>query len=163
MLCILSFDQQILDIMKFIGGENMDEKKLGQYLKELRKSYNYTQEYVASHLDVSRQAYSHYETNRAIPSNDAFYKIANLYGVPIEPLIELSVLSDESFHYGTSAAESNELSKFLDYINDERNVKKLQYLSRKEKELLYYFNTVLLKDQNEILEILKIKIKAMKE
>ncbi len=141
----------------------MDEKKLGQYLKELRKSYGYTQEYVASHLDVSRQAYSHYETNRALPSNDAFYKIANLYSIPIEPLIELSVLSDETYHYGTSAAEQDELSKFLDYINEQQNVKKLQNLSRKEKELLYYFNNIFPKDQNEIIEILKIKLRSMKE
>lgn len=141
----------------------MDEKKLGLYLKELRKSYGYTQEYVASHLDVSRQAYSHYETNRALPSNDAFYKIANLYSIPIEPLIELSVLSDESFHYGASAAEQDELSTFLDYINDKHNAKKLQHLSRKEKELLYYFNNIVSKDQNEIIEILKIKLRSTKE
>lgn len=138
----------------------MDGKKLGQYLKELRKSYGYTQEYVASHLDVSRQAYSHYETNRALPSNDAFYKIANLYSIPLEPLIELSILSDESFHYGAPDVEQDELSKFLDYINEEGNIKRLQHLSRKEKELLYYFNHIFPKDQNEILEILKIKLRS---
>ena len=35
--------------------------QLGSYLKKLRKSHKYTQEYVASYLDVIRQSYSHYE------------------------------------------------------------------------------------------------------
>ena len=39
-----------------------DKRPLNQYLKELRKSCGYSQEFVASHLNITRQTYSHYET-----------------------------------------------------------------------------------------------------
>lgn len=44
----------------------MSGKPLEKYLKELRKSYNYSQEYVASQLNITRQTYSHYETGRIL-------------------------------------------------------------------------------------------------
>lgn len=137
----------------------MDEKQLGQYLRTLRKSYGYTQEYVASHLDVSRQAYSHYETSRALPSNEAFYKIANLYGISADSLIEMSLLSDPSISYLTHPSCDEDMEQMLAFLNNEKNASKLKHLPRKEKELLYYFESISLKDQNEILEILKIKFK----
>ncbi len=74
----------------------MNEKKLGRYLKGLRKSKGYTQEFVASNLGISRQAYSHYETNRVIPPNDICYKIASLYSISPDNLIALSFFSDGS-------------------------------------------------------------------
>ena len=36
-----------------------ETKTLKQYLKELRKTYNYSQEFIASHLNITRQTYSH--------------------------------------------------------------------------------------------------------
>jgi len=137
----------------------MDDKQLGQYLKDLRRSYGYTQEYVASHLDVSRQAYSHYEKNRALPSNEAFYKMANLYGIPADSLIEMSLLSDPNIEYIPHAPYDDEVEHLLAFLNDIKNASKLKYLPRKEKELLYYFENLSQKDQNEIIEILKIKLK----
>ena len=44
-----------------------DKRPLNQYLKELRKSCGYSQEFVASHLNITRQTYSHYETGRISP------------------------------------------------------------------------------------------------
>lgn len=137
----------------------MVEKQLGQYLRALRKSFSYTQEYVASHLDVSRQAYSHYETNRALPSNEAIYKIANLYGISADSLIEMSVLSDPAIPYPSRPPHDEEMEHLLAFLNNEKNAAKLKHLPRKEKELIYYFENLSLKDQNEILEILKIKLK----
>ncbi|MBR1866103.1 MAG: helix-turn-helix domain-containing protein [Lachnospiraceae bacterium] len=135
----------------------MIEKTLGQYLKELRKSFGYTQEFVASHLDVSRQAYSHYETGRAVPPNDTCYRIANLYSVSIDTIIKLS-LPTEEFTLSTSP-DAESLNDFLNYIGNEKNIHKLKYLSRKEKELLYYFDSIPPQEQDEILEILKIKLR----
>lgn len=135
----------------------MIEKTLGLYLKELRKSYHYTQEFVASHLDVSRQAYSHYETGRAVPSNDTCCRIANLYSIPVDSIIRLS-LPAEGMGAPPSEREAD-LAGFLQYIEDERNLYKLKYLSRREKELLYYFDGIPVPEQDEVLEILKIKMK----
>ncbi len=61
---------------------------LPEYLKELRKMQNYKQEEVASRLHISRQNYSHYETGRRKPSVSVLYKLAKLYGVSADDLLE---------------------------------------------------------------------------
>lgn len=67
------------------------QKTIDKYLKELRKSCNYSQEFVASHLNITRQTYSHYETGRIIPPVNSLYNLAKLYGVPVESFLELVV------------------------------------------------------------------------
>lgn len=64
-----------------------DDRTLEHYLKELRKSCNYSQEFVASHLNITRQTYSHYETGRITPPVNSLYNLAKLYGVPVENYI----------------------------------------------------------------------------
>ena len=62
---------------------------LPEYLKELRKSHHYKQDFVASQLNVIRQTYSHYETGRVTPPVKALCKLAVLYDVPVEKLLAL--------------------------------------------------------------------------
>ena len=137
----------------------MADLSLGIYLKNLRKSHNYTQEFVASYLCISRQAYSHYETGRAVPTNDTCYKIANLYSISPNKIIELSFQPTNITEVGTFDNVSNDFDDFLEYSSEQSNYKKLRYLNYKEKELIYYFNKISTYDQEEILEILKIKLK----
>lgn len=140
----------------------MNERKLGRYLKGLRKSKGYTQEFVASHLGISRQAYSHYETNRAIPPNDICYKIANLYSVSPDHLIALSLFSDDPAAANTPYEFSDAIEDFLSYLENRENIKKLQFLSASEKELLFYFDHLCDEDQHEIIEIIKLKLRLSK-
>jgi transcriptional regulator with XRE-family HTH domain len=140
----------------------MKNELLAKRLKELRKANNYTQEYVASYLNIGRQAYSHYETGRNTPSTDTLYNIAALYGIPYQSLFELIVTGDHPFSYQMSpdnASVVNEVSDFLEYINAPENEKKLKLLSVKEKELLYYYDKLTAKDQGDILDFIKIKAK----
>ena len=140
----------------------MKNELLAKRLKELRKANNYTQEYVASYLNIGRQAYSHYETGRNTPSSDTLYNISALYSIPYHSLIELMMTNDHPFSYQTSPAYTpvvNDVSEFLEYINDPKNEKKLKLLSVKEKELLYYFDKLTVKDQEDILDFIKIKVK----
>ena len=137
----------------------MADLSLGKYLKNLRKSRNYTQEFVASYLCISRQAYSHYETGRAVPTNDTCYKIANLYSIHPNKIIELSLQPDNIEELSIFDNTTNDFDGFLEYSSEQSNYKKLRYLNHKEKELIYYFNKISTYDQEEILEILKIKLK----
>lgn len=137
----------------------MADMTLGKYLKNLRKSRNYTQEFVASYLCISRQAYSHYETGRAVPTNDTCYKIANLYSIHPNKIIELSLQPANLADASSSDNLPNDFDDFLEYSSEQENYKKLRYLNHKEKELIYYFNNISTYDQEEILEILKIKLK----
>lgn len=137
---------------------SMSEKKLGQYLKSLRKAKGYTQEFVASHLGISRQAYSHYETNRVVPPNDICYMIANLYSISPEQLITFSLDSKNSSVSESSDEFVDNVESFLSYLEKEENKKKLRFLSAKEKELLFYFNHLCPDNQFEMIEIIKLKL-----
>ena len=65
------------------------QQTLPEYLKELRKSHHYKQDFVASQLNIIRQTYSHYETGRVTPPVKALCKLAELYDVPVEKLLAL--------------------------------------------------------------------------
>ncbi len=142
----------------------MSSKSLEQYLKELRKSYNYSQEFVASHLNITRQTYSHYETGRITPPSNSLYNIAKLYGIPVENLMEKVVTYNinDDFAKKTKPSENedflkDDLSSFLEYINAPENSKRFKSLHRSEKFFLYYYNQLDCRDQDDILTFMKVK------
>ena len=139
----------------------MKHDLLAKRLKELRKSHNYTQEYIASYLDIIRQTYSHYETGRNTPSSETLYKLATLYSIAVNDLLQLTIELNSNIYYEppTPSPSVNELSNYLEYTNKPSNEKKLKYLNRKEKELLYYYEKLNTKDQEDILEFIRIKVK----
>ena len=61
----------------------MQENPLGEYLKTLRRRCGYSQEFVASKLNIIRQTYSHYETGRIMPPVDSLYHLSKLYNVRV--------------------------------------------------------------------------------
>lgn len=61
---------------------------LSVYLKQLRKLHHFRQEDIASHLNVSRQTYSHYETGRIRPSISVLYRLAKFYGISTDEILE---------------------------------------------------------------------------
>ena len=83
----------------------MQNTTLDQYLKELRKACNYSQEFVASHLNITRQTYSHYETGRIIPPTNSLYNIAKLYGIPVENLLDLVVTYNINMDFAKKKAD----------------------------------------------------------
>lgn len=140
----------------------MSQKTIDKYLKELRKSCNYSQEFVASHLNITRQTYSHYETGRIIPPVNSLYNLAKLYGVPIESFLELVVTYSINMDFaGKPQSGENsmidDLTDFLEYTNDSKNSKKFKPLNRQEKLLLYYFHQLDDRDRSDILDFMKVK------
>ncbi len=59
---------------------------IGNRISELRKKYNYSQEYVAEQLDVSRQAVSKWEQDQTAPDTNNLIALAKLFGVSVEYL-----------------------------------------------------------------------------
>ena len=53
-------------------------------LRRLRLDHNYTQQQLGKMLNLSRQAYSNYETGKRIPDIDLLIRIADIYGVKLE-------------------------------------------------------------------------------
>lgn len=62
-------------------------KSLGEALKEHRTQCKMTQEFVAEHLGVSRQAVSKWENGTSDPSTSNLLALAKLYGVSAEELL----------------------------------------------------------------------------
>ena len=148
-----------------MDGDNMSKTPmLSAKLKELRKVYGYTQDYVASALGIARQTYSHYESGRRSPSSDVLFKLAGIYNVSVDDLMQLTLDIDRNIYYDAPAPSqsSDELSQFLNYFSDSRNQKKYQYNTALEKELLYYFDKLIDTDKREIIEFTKIKARKQK-
>lgn len=137
----------------------MESTLLGKRLKELRKINNYNQDYVASTLGVIRQTYSHYETGQRTPSPEVLYKLAGLYNISVDDLMQLTIDIDRNVYYDAPApsGSSEELADYLDYFSNPSNQKKYQYNTNLEKELLYYFQKISDDDKREMIEFTKIK------
>lgn len=137
----------------------MKERMLPEKLKELRKAHGYTQDYVAAALGVVRQTYSHYEAGRRTPSPDILYKLAGLYGISMDDLMQLTLDIDRNIFYDAPppTQSSEDLAGFLEYFNNPHNRKKYQLFTNLEKELLYYFEQISEDDKKEIIAFTKIK------
>ena len=80
-------------LKKYIGSKEVRQEKqivkkaLGELLKEQRTRCKMTQEFVAEHLGVSRQAVSKWESGASEPTMSNLLALAKLYNVPIEDLL----------------------------------------------------------------------------
>lgn len=57
-------------------------------LKDLRRQFNYTQAQVAEKLGITCQSYQAYEWGITVPTLRNFIKLAKLYGVSYDELLE---------------------------------------------------------------------------
>ncbi len=70
-----------------MGGVSVSNIQLAANLRRLRTDHDYTQTQIAERLNISRQAYSNYETGKRIPDLDILIRIADIYHVTLEELI----------------------------------------------------------------------------
>ena len=66
----------------------MDQKKIGNFLKALRKEKNLTQEQAADRLGVSGRTISRWETGAYMPDISLLVDIAEMYGVDVRDIID---------------------------------------------------------------------------
>ncbi|MBP3941299.1 MAG: helix-turn-helix transcriptional regulator [Christensenellaceae bacterium] len=67
--------------------QNAIKKSLGETLREYRTERKMTQEFVAEHLGISRQAVSKWESGISEPSTSNLLALAKLFDVPAEELL----------------------------------------------------------------------------
>lgn len=65
----------------------MSNIQLVENLYRLRKAYHYTQQEISDLLNISRQAYSNYETSKRTPDLDSLMRLADIYGVSLDQLV----------------------------------------------------------------------------
>ena len=85
----------------------MSNIQLAANLHRLRTDHNYTQAQIGEQLNISRQAYSNYETGKRIPDIDMLIRIADIYEVTLEQLLtqtctKTGIVNETSGPYFTS-------------------------------------------------------------
>ena len=94
----------------------MDQKKTGNLLRELRKTFGFTQEQVAEKLGVSGRTISRWETGAYMPDISMLVDIAEMYDVDVREIID-GERKDENMN-----SEVKEVAeKMADYSTMEKN------------------------------------------
>ena len=65
----------------------MANVQLVENLRRLRDEHNYTQLQISKKLNISRQAYSNYETGKRVPDISTLLRLSDIYGISLEDLI----------------------------------------------------------------------------
>lgn len=124
------------------------QPSIAETLRKLRLAAGYSQQNVADVLNVNRSTYTYYETGKTMPDIVSLYKIARMFGVPIDV-----------FFY------EEKLSKFED-SNRRRpakivplDAKKVGDLKSEEKDLIAWIRA---NEANtkEVLKALKSKLES---
>lgn len=139
-----------------------EETALKDLLRKIRRSNNYTQEFVAKHLGITRQAYGHYENGITTPDVKMLTRLAEFFQVPVTTLIDTSIhngsmLCEEQHSYMPRQGFTINFSEFLSFYSEPENIKKYHYLSRSEKEMLFYFQKLPPQDKKDLLLFAYVK------
>ncbi|MBQ6695441.1 MAG: helix-turn-helix domain-containing protein [Lachnospiraceae bacterium] len=66
----------------------MNQIKIGEFLKELRKEKRLTQEQLAEQFNVSRRSVSRWETGNNMPDLDTLIELADYYEIDLRELLD---------------------------------------------------------------------------
>lgn len=88
---------------------------LGNRIKVLRCARNYTQEYMADHIGVSRQKYARIESGKNSITLDILSKTASVLGVLVKDITDV-LEESESIAY-RSGAEGSSSQKIRDMLD----------------------------------------------
>ena len=93
----------------------MDQKKTGEFLKQLRKEKNMTQEQLAEKFYVSGRTVSRWETGSNMPDLGMLVELADFYNVDIREIID-GERKSEIINYETK----DTLKKVAEYTSEEK-------------------------------------------
>lgn len=119
---------------------------LSEKLRKLRLEKNFTQDYVAKYLNMTRQGYAHYEAGLRNPDYQTLLKLSNLYLIDIGDLINNfttpinNMLQETPPYHATVKTDLPNTKKTIQLTYDERRLFNLfqKLTSTEKKELLSY-------------------------
>ena len=116
----------------------MSNIQLANNLRFLRIKHKLTQDDLSSLLNISRQAYSNYETSKRTPDLDSRLHISRFYRISIDEL----VLDNLQSTYHTSALKTGE--EYIPYVvmAKEKNTGNSIYLSREELDFIIKYRAL---------------------
>ncbi|MFD0896587.1 helix-turn-helix domain-containing protein [Loigolactobacillus binensis] len=86
---------------------------LGQRIKEEREKRQWTQDYLAETLNVSRQAISKWEVGSTYPDIDRLVQISNLFDITLDSLIKSDDSLKKSIVITKNAKAQTNVWKFM--------------------------------------------------
>ncbi len=104
----------------------MDQQKIGNFLRELRREKGITQENLAEEMNVSNRTVSRWETGNNMPDLSVLVELADFYDVDIRELIDGERKSESM---DKEIKES--MLKAADYSNEKQKllIKKLHFFA----------------------------------
>ena len=114
----------------------MPNIQLANILKYLRKKHNLTQTTLSQILNISRQAYSNYETSKRTPDLDSLLQLTTFYQVNLNDLV-LGNLQDTTIY-------SDKVSETVvpyTFVKDKKTGNTI-YLTDEELDLITQFRTL---------------------
>lgn len=116
----------------------MSNIQLANNIRFLRTKHKLTQDDLSSLLNISRQAYSNYETSKRTPDLDSLLHISRFYRISIDEL----VLDNLQSTYHTSALKTGE--EYIPYVvmAKEKNTGNSIYLSREELDFIIKYRAL---------------------
>lgn len=94
----------------------MDQKKVGSFLRELRKEKQLTQEQLAERLGVTNRSVSRWETGSDMPDLSILVELADFYDVDIRDIIDGERKGEDM-----NKEEKERLQLVADYAETEKN------------------------------------------
>lgn len=95
----------------------MDQKKVGSFLRELRKEKQLTQEQLAERFGVTSRSVSRWETGSNMPDLSILVELADFYDVDIRDIIDGEKRKGEDMN----KEEKERLQLVADYAETEKN------------------------------------------
>jgi transcriptional regulator with XRE-family HTH domain len=119
------------------GGFRMDQKKIGAFLKDLRREKEITQEQLAEELGVSGRTISRWETGNNMPDISLLVEIAEYFDVSISEIIKGERKSEDMKEEAKEVAEN-----MSDYAKAEKEqlVKSIRNMSIMGHVFRHFFN-----------------------
>lgn len=114
----------------------MSNAQLAHNLKYLRLKHNLTQDDMSEILNISRQAYSNYETSKRTPDLDTLMCLSNYYQVNLNDLVLCNLSGTSTSFEGMSEGE-------VPYIvSKTKKTSTSIYLSEDELEMILKFRSL---------------------
>ena len=93
----------------------MNQQKIGEFLKNLRKSKGLTQEQLAEHFYVSSRTVSRWETGSNMPDLDILLKLAEFYDVDVREIIDGERKSENMENKDIKSETNDAIKKAAEY------------------------------------------------
>ena len=107
------------------------EATTGLVIKGLRERYGYTQEKLASFLEVKREMISFYENNEREVSLDVLEKLSDLFGIELSVFFSETVeeaMAEVVFAFRKDSVTENDMEKLSEFGKIVKNYIKINRL-----------------------------------